>query len=120
MIPTRYVISSGKHLSSSTVFGILDTKNGSTGWVLRIDRPHKGVNFNHLNINPVYTHKPDPHLKLLPGVVPVFGTLSKLVNGVGDALFYAAVAADTYLCVYSSLINLMLNCVFHGTVLVAK
>jgi len=94
------VISSGKYLSSSTVFGIRDTLYGWTGWVLRLDKRHKGANYDHININPIYTHKPDPHTKLPPGVIPVFGTLTKVINGVGDIVFYAAAAADTYMCVY--------------------
>jgi hypothetical protein len=82
------------------VFGIRDTHHGWTGWVLRLDKPHKGVNYDHININRIYTHKPDPHTKLPPGVIPVFGTLTKVINGVGDILFYVAAAADTYKCVY--------------------
>jgi hypothetical protein len=96
-VPSRYVISSGKYLSSSTVFGIRDTLYGWTGWVLRLDRPHKGANYDHININRIYTHKPDPHTKLPPGTIPVFGALTKVIKGVGDIVFYAAVAADTYM-----------------------
>lgn len=44
-------------------------KNGKPkgNWVVRLDSPHKGANFNHVNINPDFSGIKDPHLKLPPG-----------------------------------------------------
>lgn len=97
MIPSRFQLLSGKFLSKSTVFGIRDTVYGWTGWVFRFDRPHIGAEFDHLNINPRLTHQRDPHIKLPPGVVPVFGAITTVVNGIGKFVTYVAVAADAFL-----------------------
>jgi hypothetical protein len=50
-------------------------KRSSMHWLLRLDRPHKGANYNHVNINHRITGRPDPHLKLPPGTLEVSGFL---------------------------------------------
>jgi hypothetical protein len=44
---------------------------GTDNAIIRFDRPHKNVDFNHININPKFSGKPDPHLKLPPGGLSV-------------------------------------------------
>ena len=43
-----------------------------TGWLLRIDKAHAGVNSNHINLNPKLTGlAEDPHIRLPPGATVV-------------------------------------------------
>lgn len=96
MFPSRYELMSGKFLSKSTVFGIRDTLHGWTGWVFRVDKPHKGADFEHVNFNWIYTRKRDPHYKLPAGTTTAFGVLNTLVSGVKKFVVYVALAADAY------------------------
>ena len=43
----------------------------SRSWLFRLDKPHAGANYNHLNINPTVTGVPDPHIKLPHGTLTV-------------------------------------------------
>ncbi|CAF3420980.1 unnamed protein product, partial [Rotaria sp. Silwood2] len=59
--------------NTTTVLGIIDTTAGRRrgnpprpvgDWLLRIDCPHPGADFNHININSKLTHIPDPHIPI--------------------------------------------------------
>lgn len=57
-------------ITQSNQVNILDkaTKN----WIFRLDKPHKGYNYNHLNINTKFSGlRRDPHLALPPGSLQV-------------------------------------------------
>lgn len=62
----------------------------------RLDRPHKGFNFCHLNINPKYTNHPDPHIKVPETAYKSVPLTLKAAEVVGEMAFYLAVAYDTY------------------------
>lgn len=49
----------------------------------RLDRPHKGFPHPHLNINPKYTGKPDPHVKVPSSVFSSFPYVMKTAEIVG-------------------------------------
>jgi len=80
-------------LSRSTVFGIRNT----VGWVFRIDRPHRGATYDHINYNTFFTGQPDPHDRLPYGVVPTLGAISTFSNLVGKIITFVAMAADALL-----------------------
>lgn len=52
----------------ANVVNIIDKTRGAVRhgktvgeWIVRVDGPHKGANFNHININPSVSRMPDPH-----------------------------------------------------------
>jgi hypothetical protein len=60
--------------SKSTAVAITQTgekKNSPFYTLLRLDRPHKGANYNHININHRISGKRDPHLRLPTGALLV-------------------------------------------------
>jgi hypothetical protein len=63
--------------SKSTAVAVTQTavsKRSPLYSLLRLDRAHKGANFNHININPRISGVPDPHIKLPPGGLQVSAT----------------------------------------------
>jgi len=95
----KYAIAPTKYLSKSTQFAIIDksVKIGKKGnWVFRLDKPHKGVDFSHMNINKRITGIRDPHAKVPDGVVTAAGGLNKTLKVVGVAALVASVAFDAY------------------------
>lgn len=61
----------------------------------RLDRPHKGTPFPHLNIDPKYTKRPDPHMKVPESAYKAVPVAVKTAEIIGQLAFYAAVAYDT-------------------------
>ncbi|CAF1486319.1 unnamed protein product [Rotaria sordida] len=75
--------------NTTTVLGIIDTTAGRRrgnpprpvgDWLLRIDCPHPGADFNHININSKLTHIPDPHIPIPNGVVTVSKGITKIAE----------------------------------------
>lgn len=51
---------------------VIDTTvRGSKNWIFRLDKPHKGIDTNHININPKFSGKADPHIPLPKGFLTV-------------------------------------------------
>ncbi|CAB3359363.1 Hypothetical predicted protein [Cloeon dipterum] len=90
--PVKYVLLRGRDLSKSTVFGVKERVNG---WVFRIDNPHKGTNFNHMNVRHRFTQRPDPHTRLPPGTTVLGKAVTSFTDIAGPVLFTAAVVHDT-------------------------
>ncbi|XP_065353199.1 uncharacterized protein C13G5.2-like [Cloeon dipterum] len=92
MAPANYVLLKGKDLSKSTVAGIKDVLSGE--WLFRLDRPHKGCDFHHLNINSKQTGLQDPHIYVPKELVEGAAVLNYIPNAVnlygGARLAYAA------------------------------
>lgn len=85
--------------SQTTVVNVIDKTVGRRGApVVRLDGPHRGAEFNHININPRVSGRPDPHLNVGGGR----GTLTagkyavKTLQWVNRGIIVAAVAADAY------------------------
>jgi len=67
-------------------------------WILRLDGPHRGANFDHININPDYWGIPDPHTALPPGGLRAGVTFAKfcqLIQKFSRGLFVLAIMIDT-------------------------
>lgn len=62
----------------------------------RLDHPHKGYNFHHLNINPKYSKIPDPHYKVPELAFKSAPIFLKVCEIAGEAVFYVAVARDSW------------------------
>jgi hypothetical protein len=86
-----------------TQTGIRDTKAGKVrgtppkpvgDWVIRADRPHKGTNYPHININPKATGKPDPHIKISPGTLNGLSRTARVLNTAGKIARPVAVVTD--------------------------
>lgn len=58
-----------KYLTKITNAGQVNVLDKATkNWIFRLDKPHKGANFNHININPKFSGlRRDPHLKIPTG-----------------------------------------------------
>jgi hypothetical protein len=98
ILPGRFELLSGKFLSKSTTFGIRDTAfagSAKKSWVIRVDNPHGGVSYNHLNINPKITGVPDPHVPLPAGSASIGNAATKTIRGVGIAAIVLAAVVDT-------------------------
>jgi hypothetical protein len=66
-------------------------------WVLRLDTPHAGAPYNHININPHISGRPDPHLKLPPGGLAAGEGMAKFctaVNKINKVAVPLAIAVD--------------------------
>jgi hypothetical protein len=80
-------------------------------WILRLDKPHAGAEFNHININPHISGKVDPHLKLPPGGLAAgegmakFCTTVNKINKVAVPLAIAVDVALTGVAVYHDIDN---------------
>jgi len=59
---------------SSTACKVNLIKGGQ--WILRLDGPHRGADFEHININPAYWGIPDPHTALPSGGLRVISILT--------------------------------------------
>lgn len=60
--------------SSACKVNVLDVtaRAGKGDWIVRLDTPHKGAQFNHINLNPKYSGiSPDPHIPLPTGALSV-------------------------------------------------
>ena len=98
LLPTRYELLNIKTFSNgSSTFGVRDMAcTSKNSWLLRVDGPHKGAEFHHLNINPELTGVPDPHLWLPTGSAQV-GSVARIgIKTVGIGMLAAAVASDSY------------------------
>jgi hypothetical protein len=76
----KFFESTGK--GNPTVFGIKDMNQGRPGkgdWIFRIDKPHKGADYPHINTNKTYTGVKDPH-------TPITKTTLRSMEGVGKGL----------------------------------
>jgi hypothetical protein len=94
----KYAIAPTKYLSKSTQFAIIDTTAKSAkkaNWVLRLDNPHKGVDFSHVNVNPKLTGFKDPHAKIPDGVVSAASGTNKALRVVGTAALVLSIVIDT-------------------------
>lgn len=62
-----------KYLMKITNAGQVNILDKATkNWVFRLDRPHKGADYIHININPKYSGlRRDPHFPLPPGSLHV-------------------------------------------------
>lgn len=70
------VCQSGQIIFNKTVLG-------KSVKALRLDVPHKGCNFNHINVNKKFFGlKTDPHIWLPPGTSTILGPVAKGVNKV--------------------------------------
>jgi hypothetical protein len=67
---------------------------GTNNAIIRFDRPHKNVYFNHININPRFSGKPDPHLKLPPGGLSAAETTAKFCKIVNKVAIPVALFID--------------------------
>ncbi len=88
-----------------TKFGIRDNEAGRistrTGkpvgeWLIRADQPHKGANYEHINVNPNLTGQKDPHTPI-PGGSKTLNALEstgKTLDAVGKIAKPAAIAID--------------------------
>jgi hypothetical protein len=98
ILPGRFELLSGKFLSSSTTFGIRDTAfagSAKKSWVIRVDHPHPGADFHHLNINPKISGVPDPHVPLPAGSASIGNAATKTIRGIGIAAIVIAAVVDT-------------------------
>ena len=79
ILPKKYTLMTPN--KTTTVLGIVDKSVGKKGtWVARVDTPHKGANFNHVNINPKLTKIPDPHIPISSAAVSVSKGIAKVAN----------------------------------------
>lgn len=67
------VLEGNKLITKITSTGKLHVLDKATKtWIFRLDRPHKGANFNHININKKFSgHRSDPHTPLPVGTLQV-------------------------------------------------
>lgn len=66
---------------------IIDTtaRAGKGDWIIRLDTPHQGAQYNHINLNPKISGiKPDPHIPLPPGTLAVGQGTAKLCHYVNQ------------------------------------
>lgn len=57
---------------NSGKLSIIDaTMKGRNNWVFRLDKPHRGIDTNHININPKFSGIADPHIPLPNGSLAV-------------------------------------------------
>jgi hypothetical protein len=92
---------------TSSVLGILDKTAGKVRgtppkpvgqWVIRVDTPHRGAQFNHININPEITGIPDPHIPISQGAVTAsrgVAKAAKVMQKVNKVALPIAIALDT-------------------------
>ncbi|KAF4520249.1 hypothetical protein B566_EDAN010715 [Ephemera danica] len=95
--PTRYTIFQ-PYTNKPIGIGIFDTlgKSWRDQWVLRLDTPHGGHNYHHLNLNKKLTGVQDPHVEIPGGVVEAGGAATTAVKVVGYAALALAVCGDAY------------------------
>ena len=91
---------------TSTVLGVIDSTAGRVRgnpprpageWLLRVDTPHRGADFNHININPTLTHLVDPHAAIPTSVVKVskgIAKTAKFMQKVNKVALPVAIASD--------------------------
>lgn len=92
---------------TTSVVGIIDSTAGRmrgnpprpTGeWLLRLDTPHRGAEFNHININPRLTKLPDPHAPIPSSAITVgkgIAKTAKVMQKVNKVALPIAVVLDT-------------------------
>lgn len=101
LLPSRYGLEPAR---GATVTGIRDLSAGRVNaagnavgdWLVRLDSPHKGTNFPHINLNPNLTGVSDPHLKISPGMLRSAGTGARILNATGKIAVPLAVGVDSY------------------------
>lgn len=72
-------------------------------WIVRVDVPHKGVPYNHLNINPRYFKlDADPHVWLPPGTTTILGPIFKAAKYLGNFADIAQTASKTLILAQSA------------------
>ncbi|CAL2046121.1 unnamed protein product [Caenorhabditis brenneri] len=84
----------------SLEFGI-----GVFEWWVRLDRPHSGVDFYHLNVNPRITGHPDPHTHIpypIALTIQFTGSGLRLLNKAAPFVF-AAFIIDDYKLIYDEM-----------------
>jgi hypothetical protein len=63
-------------IKTTSAFQVNFYKAGTNSWIFRLDKPHTGAMYNHININPKYSGLvKDPHFYLPPGSLHVSSTL---------------------------------------------
>ncbi|XP_012261124.2 uncharacterized protein C13G5.2-like [Athalia rosae] len=75
------------------------SKPGTTkwNWMVRLDTPHKGANFHHMNINPKLAGiRRDPHIPIPANSVKVAVKTAKFLKKVNTVLVPTAVAIDSF------------------------
>ena len=104
-LPRQYKLMTPE--GTSTVLGVIDSTGGRvrgnpprpTGeWLLRVDTPHRGADFNHININPKLTGLGDPHVAIPSSVVQVskgVAKTAKFMQKVNKVALPVAIALDT-------------------------
>jgi RHS repeat-associated protein len=86
----------------ATLTGIRDTywerpKDGRKvgNWVIRVDEPHRGANYHHININEeLFSGYSDPHTKISPKTAQSLVKLGKGVQYLGRVARPVAVVTD--------------------------
>jgi hypothetical protein len=100
MLPQRYRLEPPR---GDTVTGIRDTSAGRVrgtpprpvgDWAIRLDRPHKGSPFPHVNINPTLSGRPDPHTRISPQALRVAGGTARTLETFGRVARPVAIATD--------------------------
>nr|KAG5705638.1 hypothetical protein BaRGS_026577 [Batillaria attramentaria] len=65
-------------------------------WALRVDRPHRGANYAHININPRITGRPDLHTRIPEFAPGAAQKGARVLKGANKVMVPVAVAMDGY------------------------
>ncbi|MBO9594008.1 MAG: hypothetical protein J7599_13955 [Niabella sp.] len=96
----KYQTESGR---GATVTGIRNARGGrvsnTTGkpvgeWNVRIDKPHSGANYPHVNVNPNVTGVKDPHTPLTTGQFNALNRTGQILDGINKVAKPVAIATD--------------------------
>jgi RHS repeat-associated protein len=100
-LPQRYRLEPARGFS--TVTGIQDITAGRVKGnppkpvgapVIRVDRPHPGTPYPHLNLNPQLTGAPDPHTQISPKSLKVLSGTARTLEAVGRVARPVAIVTD--------------------------
>ncbi len=98
IVPQRYRLEPKR---GATVTGIRDTQAGAVRGtppkpvgkpVIRVDLPHSGAPYNHINIESL--GKSDPHFRVSPRTVKLLGGAARTIEGVGRVARPVAIGVD--------------------------
>ncbi|PAA82565.1 hypothetical protein BOX15_Mlig019912g1 [Macrostomum lignano] len=94
------ILTDGNYSASSLIvidnFGKIKNGKCIPEWVFRLDKPHKGCNYSHLNINSKMFGIPDPHTPIPDWMVKYGKTFGKGAKVAGKLFSIVGIVADIY------------------------